>query len=116
MLFNTHWILFLLPLALLPLLLERTHSRTYSWMDLLPRDRLSDLIGLLLKILAALALAFIVLGIAGPHTAAQQVERIGEGAQLVLTIDRSASMDEPFSGSMTGNGRAGNRNPPPRSA
>lgn len=106
MLFNSYWILFLLPLALLPLLLERSHSRSYSWLQLLPRDRLSDLVGVLLRILAALALLFIILGMAGPHTAAQQVERIGIGAQLVLTIDRSASMDDPFSGSMV-SGRAG---------
>lgn len=107
MLFNTYWVLFLLPLALLPLLLERSHSRAYSWTALLPRDRLSDLIGLLLKILAALALLLIIFGIAGPHSAAQQVERVGEGAQIVLTIDRSASMDDPFSGSTVNNGRAG---------
>ena len=106
MLFHSYWALFLLPLALLPLLLERTHSRTYSWNALLPRDRLSDLVGILLKILAALALALILLGIAGPHTAARQVERVGEGAQLVLAIDRSASMDDPFSGAMI-SGRAG---------
>jgi mxaC protein len=106
MLFNTYWALFLLPLALLPLLLERSHSRTYSWLALLPKDRLSDLVGILLKILAALALLFIILGIAGPHTAAQQVERVGEGAQIVLTIDRSASMDDPFSGAMI-SGRVG---------
>jgi mxaC protein len=79
MLFNTYWVLFLLPLALLPLILERTHSRTYSWLALLPKDPLSDLIGLLLKTLAVLALIFIILGIAGPHTAAQKVERVGQG-------------------------------------
>jgi len=107
MLFNTYWVLFLLPLAGLPLLLERSHSRTYSWTALLPRDRLSDMVGLLLKTLAALALLLIILGLAGPHTRAQQVERIGEGAQIVLTIDRSASMDDPFSGSMVNSGRAG---------
>jgi mxaC protein len=106
MLFNTYWMLILLPLALLPLLLERTHSRTYSWVDLLPRDRLSDLVGLLLKTLAVLALLFIVLGMAGPHTPAQQIEKMGEGAQLVLTIDRSSSMDEPFSGALV-NGHSG---------
>ena len=61
--FSTPWVLFLLPLALLPLLLERRHSRSYSWLELLPHDALSDLVGLLLKILAALALIFIVLGI-----------------------------------------------------
>jgi len=104
--FGTPWLLFLLPLALLPLWLERQHSRTYSWLQLLPRDPLSDLLGLLLKVLAALALFFIILGIAGPRTAQQRVERVGEGAQLALVIDRSASMDDPFSGSVT-NGRAG---------
>jgi mxaC protein len=106
MLFTTYWVLFLLPLALLPLLLERSHSRSYSWLQLLPRDRLSDVVGVLLKILAALALLLIILGMAGPHTAAQEVERVGIGAQIVLTIDRSASMDDPFSGSMV-SGRAG---------
>ncbi|MCX7628331.1 MAG: VWA domain-containing protein [Methylophilaceae bacterium] len=107
MLFTHYWVLLLLPVALLPLLLERTHSRRYAWLALLPKDPLSDLIGLLLKILAVLALLFILLGMAGPHTAAQQVERIGQGAQIILTIDRSASMDEPFSGAMTGRGHAG---------
>ncbi|MCB5183861.1 VWA domain-containing protein [Methylobacillus gramineus] len=92
------WLLFLLPLSLIPLLLERQHSRSYSWLGLLPRDRLSDLLGLLLKILAALALFFMTLGVAGPVTDAQYIERIGQGAQLVLIIDRSASMDDPFSG------------------
>ncbi|MCB5187915.1 VWA domain-containing protein [Methylobacillus caricis] len=92
------WLLFLLPLSLAPLLLERQHSRSYSWLGLLPRDRLSDLIGLLLKILAALALFFMTLGVAGPATDAQYIERMGQGAQLVLVIDRSASMDDPFSG------------------
>jgi mxaC protein len=103
--FDTPWILFLLPLAALPLLLERHHSRAYSWLQLLPSDPLSDLVGLMLKILAALALLFILLGIAGPHSAQQQVEKIGEGAQIGLVIDRSASMDDPFSG--TTNGRVG---------
>lgn len=107
MLFNTYWVLLLLPLAGLPLLLERSHSRTYSWTALLPRDRFSDLVGLLLKILTTLALLFIILGLAGPHTRAQQVERVGEGAQIVMAIDRSASMDDPFSGSMVNSGRAG---------
>jgi len=103
--FSTPWVLFLLPLALLPLVLERHHSRAYSWLQLLPSDPLSDLIGLLLKVLAMIALLFVILGVAGPHSAQQQVERIGEGAQIALVIDRSASMDDPFSG--TTDGRVG---------
>lgn len=96
--FTTPWVLWFLPLAILPLVLERTHSRNYSWVAMLPKDPLSNLIGLLLKILAALALFTIILGLAGPHSQEQQVERIGVGAQIALVLDRSASMDDAFSG------------------
>jgi mxaC protein len=96
--FNHPLVLWLLPLALLPILLERTHSRSYSWIDMLPKDPLSNLIGLLLKILAAISLTCIILGLAGPHSLEQKVERLGVGAQIALVIDRSASMDDPFAG------------------
>jgi mxaC protein len=105
LLFMTPWVLWLLPLALIPFLLNRTHSRQYSWVAMLPHDPLSNLIGLFLKILAVLALLFIILGLAGPHSLQQKVERIGVGAQIALVLDRSASMDDPFSGS--NNGRVG---------
>lgn len=98
MIFYNAWLLWLLPLALLPLILERSHSRHYSWNEMLPHDALSDILGLILKILAVLALIFIVLGLAGPHTSEQKVEKIGVGAQIALVLDRSASMDDPFSG------------------
>lgn len=99
-------VLWLLPLALLPILLERSNTRTYSWVDMLPADPLSNLIGLLLKILAAVSLFCIILGLAGPHSLEQKVERIGVGAQIGMVIDRSASMDDPFSGG-TAEGRVG---------
>jgi len=100
--FSVPWVLWLLPLAALPLVLERTHSRSYSWLEMLPRDRLSDIINVVLKALAVLALLFIILGVASPHTNEQHVERIGVGAQIGLVLDRSASMDDPFSGSTDG--------------
>jgi len=96
--FAAPWALLLLPIALVPLLLDRQHTRSYSWMNLLPKDRLSDLLGLLLKILAAIAISFAVIGIAKPVSNIQHIERVGVGAQLVLVFDRSASMDDPFSG------------------
>jgi mxaC protein len=99
-------VLWLLPLSLLPILLERSHSRTYSWVDMLPSDPLSNLIGLLLKILATVSLICIIVGLAGPHSLEQKVERIGIGAQIGMVIDRSASMDDPFSGG-TAEGRVG---------
>ena len=98
MVFSHPWLLWLLPLAILPLLLQRAHVKHYSWVDMLPQDRLSDLVGLALKILAVLTLVFIILGLSAPHTTETKVERIGVGAQIALVLDRSASMDDPFSG------------------
>jgi mxaC protein len=100
--FSTSWVLWLLPLAVLPLILERVHSRNYSWLEMLPGDPLSDLIGFVLKALAVLTLLFIIVGLAGPHSKQQYVERVGVGAQIALVLDRSASMDDPFVGSNDG--------------
>ena len=100
--FSYPWLLWLLPLALLPLVFQRAHSKAYSWIEMLPADPLSDLLGLILKLLAVLILSFIVLGLAAPHSNEQQIEKIGKGAQIGLVLDRSASMDDPFSGSSDG--------------
>ena len=60
--FSSPWVLWLLPLALLPLVFLRVHAKSYSWLDMLPADPLSDLEGLILKVLAVLTLLFIILG------------------------------------------------------
>lgn len=99
-------VLWLLPLALLPLLLERSHNRSYSWVAMLPSDPLSNIIAIFLKLLAVIALTFILLGLASPQTPEQHVEKTGVGAQIALVLDRSASMDDPFSGAGIG-GRVG---------
>ncbi len=65
---------------------------------MLPADPLSDILGIILKALAVLALTFVILGLSGPHTSEQKIEKIGEGAQIALVLDRSASMDDAFSG------------------
>jgi mxaC protein len=101
MAFSHPWMLWLLPLAFLPLVFQRAHSKNYSWLDMLPADPLSDLVGLILKALAVLTLLFVVLGLSAPHTNQQEIERIGVGAQIALVLDRSASMDDPFSGGGT---------------
>ncbi len=98
MAFTNPLVLWLLPLALLPILLERAHTRSYSWVAMLPHDSLSDFIGLLLKLLATISIVSIILGMADPHTLEQKIEKIGTGAQIGLVLDRSASMDDPFSG------------------
>ena len=100
MAFSHPFLLWLLPLAFIPLMFQRAHSKNYSWLEMLPADPLSDLIGLILKALAVLTLLFVVLGLSAPHTNQQKVERIGVGAQIGLVLDRSASMDDPFSGTV----------------
>lgn len=104
--FDTPWVLWLLPFAFLPLVLNRATNQRYSWVAMLPKDRLSDLIGWLLKGLAVLALIFTLFGLAGPHSHQQHIQRVGVGAQIALVLDRSASMDDPFSGEAT-NGKVG---------
>jgi len=99
MAFSNPYILWLLPLALLPLVFQRAHTRNYSWVEMLPTDPLSNLIGFILKILAVCILTCTIVGLSGPHSHQQEVERIGVGAQIALVLDRSASMDDPFSGS-----------------
>lgn len=94
--FSTPWVLWALPLALLPWWRRESTPLRYPSLTALPRDRLSDLAGWLLRLLLALAIALLLLALAGPHTAPATIERIGRGAQIVLLLDRSRSMDDTF--------------------
>lgn len=52
----------------------------------------------LLRLLGLLALAALILGLAGPRIPGGQLARLSTGADLVLLIDRSQSMDDSFAG------------------
>lgn len=93
------WLL-LLPLVALPLFAHGQKKLTYSSVALLPADRLSDWLGVLIRLVAASAIVAMVLGIAGLFRAEQSHDRIGEGAQMIMLLDSSGSMDRPF---VTGN-------------
>lgn len=86
---------YLLPLALLPWLIHN-QSKTIAWSKLLPVDPLSRWINLLLKLLASMIITSLIMALAGPHIPEQTVERYGEGAEFVVLLDRSRSMDEIF--------------------
>lgn len=103
--FSAPWLLVLLPLALLPWWSRWRDLPRHAWVTLLPKDRLSDAIGLGLKLLATLALAATVIGLAGPYRGPTTVTRVGEGAEIAILFDRSRSMDLPF----TNNSSIGNR-------
>jgi len=89
------WILVLLPLALLPWF-NHNLDKTVAWVSLVPADPLSNMISLTLKLLSSLVIATLLLALAGPNLPEQKVERLGEGAEIVLLLDRSRSMDSPF--------------------
>lgn len=96
--FDHPWLLWLLPLAALPLLAPPGRALGNTWAALMPRDPASELLGWALRILGVLALAALVIGMAGPYWPEYDVERIGKGAEIVLVLDRSRSMDQGFAG------------------
>lgn len=89
------WLL-LLPLMLLPLLRDARAEQAHSWLGLVPEDRWSTALRFALRAIGALAVAALVLGLAGLYRASYEVERVGQGAEIALLLDRSRSMDERF--------------------
>ena len=90
--------LWLLPLALWPLLAQVRGALPNAWVALLPPDRASSALQWLLRGAAVAALAAAIIGIAGPYRPEYEVERVGRGAEIVLLLDRSRSMDQSFGG------------------
>lgn len=97
-------LLFLLALALLPLAALPLHGSVLPAVALVPRDGLSIAVSLGIRLAGALAIAALVLGLAGLNLKAREIERIGSGANLMLLIDRSASMDNTFADRAPGAG------------
>src|SRR5689334_7749455 len=96
--FEHAWALWLLPLALMALLPGATHELRNTFAALLPRDRASTLLQWALRLIALLALAAMVVAISGPYRPDYKIERVGKGAEIVLVLDRSRSMDQGFAG------------------
>ena len=92
--FAQPWALLLLPLAVLPLLRRRRDTLTFSHLAWLPRDRLGQLAGFLWRALAVAAIASMAIALAGPGRPETQVTRTGHGAEIVVLMDRSRSMDQ----------------------
>lgn len=97
-------LLLLLALALLPLTALPLRGAALPAVALVPRDRLSGAVSIGIKLAGTLAIAALVLGLAGLNLKARAVERVGSGANLILLIDRSASMDNTFADRAPGAG------------
>jgi mxaC protein len=94
--FGLPWVLPLLALAVVPLLRQPARPRAFPWLGLLPRDRWSDAVGWGLRALHALAIAFVVLALARPYRLDEPTQRVGRGAEIVILLDRSRSMDQAY--------------------
>ncbi len=88
--------LFILPLALLPLVLRWLGASAVPRLDL--RAAKAGAIGPALIALTMLALAALILGLAQPYLRGGSIAHRGTGTNLVLLIDRSSSMDDTFAG------------------
>ncbi len=87
------WVLLLLPLALLPLIRSRRDALAYSFLSWLPRDHAGQLAASLGKAFAVTAMLSIIVALAGPGRPESQVLRTGQGAEIIVLMDRSRSMD-----------------------
>lgn len=90
------WLLLALPLALVPFLVPVHRPLAWSDLALLPDDPASDRLARLLQVSAALAIAATTLAFAAPYLPEASFARIGRGAEIVLLLDRSRSMDQNF--------------------
>ena len=94
--FDRPWLLALLLCAVIPFVVRMLRSSGHPRLETTPRDPLSLSVDWGLKLTGAAAIVALVLGLAGLHRPGGTLERTGQGAHLVLLIDRSASMDNTF--------------------
>ena len=87
-------LLWALPLSLLPLLSHGVRQFPFPGLEDWPRDRLSTLMRWGLRALACLTVLCLLLACAGPFTEGGTSSKVGEGAEIVVVLDRSGSMSE----------------------
>lgn len=92
------WVLALLVLSVVPLFSAEKAQVRYATLALIPDDKVSLLVGIVLRLSRSAVLALLAIALSGPFLPEKEIERIGEGAQIVLLLDRSRSMDQPFGG------------------
>jgi len=92
------WLLWALPLAALPLLDHGARTFAYPHTADWPRDLASEWLRILLRLAGALSLALLVVASAAPFLEGGTRTRSGQGAEIVIVLDRSGSMSEPMIG------------------
>lgn len=90
--------LWLLPLALLPLIAHGVKKFQYPSLRNWPQDSASTFIRWAIKGLAALTIATLIFAAATPFTEGGTTTKVGAGAEIVIVLDRSGSMSEGLKG------------------
>ncbi|QRG06068.1 VWA domain-containing protein [Xanthobacter dioxanivorans] len=97
-------LLWLLLLALLPLFATPFRGQRLPAITAVPRDGVSTAVAVGLRTAGSVAIAALVLGLGGLHLREETMTRQGNGAHLMLLLDRSASMDNTFADRQPGQG------------
>jgi mxaC protein len=92
------WVLWALPIAVLPLLSYAARTFSYPAIGDWPRDIASEVLQLLMRATGALTLAALVVASAAPYLEGGTQTLSGTGAEIVIVLDRSGSMSEPLLG------------------
>ncbi|MET0231122.1 MAG: vWA domain-containing protein [Rhodanobacteraceae bacterium] len=92
------WLLWALPLALLPLLDYGSRAFAYPRTSDWPPDLASSVLRALLRAAGAISIAALVVASAAPYLEGGTKTLSGQGAEIVIVLDRSGSMSEPLIG------------------
>lgn len=92
--FHHPWMLALLGLTILPLISRIGAAGLHPALDALPADRTSQWVERSIRLIAVLTMVTLVLAAAGLHRKEQPWQRISRGAEIVIVLDRSRSMDQ----------------------
>ena len=94
--FENLWVLTLLTLAVLPWLkLPMTPIRVRN-LPIVPINKQSTFIELLIRLILTATIISCVYGLSGPYSSQRTMVSTGLGAEIVLLLDRSRSMDQPY--------------------
>ncbi len=96
MYFENLFFIFFLPLCILPWLFLPLNSLTVRNLPIIPTNKQSTLFELLIKLSLSLSLFFLLIGLSKPSIPESMIEKTGLGAEIVLLLDRSRSMDQPY--------------------
>lgn len=90
------WPLYGLPLVVLPWLMKTEGAFQYPSISMIPIDPFSAWVERLWRISAGLLIASLLLAMSKPYLHEQKIDRYGNGAHIMVVLDRSGSMNDDF--------------------